>query len=36
MLKARYWPAMAAALAWGLVEFIALQRSRYSTRHLRG
>lgn len=34
-LNAWRWLALAAALAWGLVEFLALQRSRYSQRHLR-
>jgi hypothetical protein len=36
MHKVRYWPAVAAALAWGLVEFFALQRSRYSAWRTRG
>ena len=33
-----HWGLMACALAWGLLEFLALQRSRYlarTGRHLR-
>lgn len=29
------WLAVGAALAWGVVEFLALQRSRYGTRRER-
>lgn len=34
--KARRWLAVGAALTWGVVEFLALQRSRYGTRRGRG
>lgn len=34
--KAVRWLAVGAALTWGVVEFVALQRSRYSAWRWRG
>lgn len=29
------WLPLCAAIAWGLLEFLALQRSRYTSRRMR-